>query len=187
MKHVVRASMALVALAAFALSFQSLMRLGELAGYGQLAPLFPIVVDLGTVACCAAWLSRKSREAFHATWVLLAVSVGGNGLVHWLLAAGRVPSWPVITLVGTVPPLVLGLCVHLAVGLEASGVVPADNDSGPEDLVERVTARITRARQSGEPVPGRRKLAAEFRTTEHQVRAALAATNGHAPVGGEQR
>ena len=59
--------------------------------------------------------------------------------------------------------------------------------SEPGGLAEKVTTRITLARQAGEPVPGRRKLAAEFGTTEHQVRAALAATNGHAPVGGEQR
>jgi hypothetical protein len=54
-------------------------------------------------------------------------------------------------------------------------------------LVEKVTERITLARQAGEPVPGRRKLAAELAVTEHAVRTALAATNGHSLVGGEQR
>jgi hypothetical protein len=42
--------MGLVALAAAALSCQSLMHLGPLCGYGGLAWLFPLVVDLGAAA-----------------------------------------------------------------------------------------------------------------------------------------
>lgn len=54
MRLLIRASMALVALAAFALSFATLMALARLAGYGQLSWLYPVTLDLGTVASCAA-------------------------------------------------------------------------------------------------------------------------------------
>lgn len=120
MRTVVRISMALVAVAAFALSFQSLMELGALAGYGRLAFLYPVVVDLGTVSSCTAWLATRSREAFWMTWTLLGISVVQNGTVHWLIATGQRPEWWLVTLVATVPPLVLGLTVHLGVGLASS-------------------------------------------------------------------
>jgi hypothetical protein len=54
-------------------------------------------------------------------------------------------------------------------------------------LMEKITERITLARKTGEPLPGRRKLAAELAVTEHAVRTALAATNGHQPTGGGRR
>lgn len=110
-------SIALVTVAAFALSFQSLMKLGELAGYGGLAWLYPLCVDLGTVSSCTAWLATRSRQAFWMTWSLLAISVLQNGTVHWLIATGQKPEWWLITLVATVPPCVLGLTVHLGVTL----------------------------------------------------------------------
>jgi hypothetical protein len=54
--------MSLVALAAAALSFQSLWRLGQLAGYGDLAWAFPLVVDLGAASSCATWLQTRRRQ-----------------------------------------------------------------------------------------------------------------------------
>lgn len=89
MRIIVRGSMALVAVAAFTLSFQSLMKLGELAGYGNLAWLYPLTVDAGAVGSCAAWMHTRSRQALWMTWGLLAVSVLQNGTVHWLMATGR--------------------------------------------------------------------------------------------------
>lgn len=119
MRLTMRLTMAMVAVAAFALSFESLMELGALAGYGRLAFLYPVVVDLGTVSSCTAWLHTRSRQAFWMTWTLLSVSVIQNGTVHWLLATGQQPAWWLITLVATVPPATLGLVVHLGVGLGA--------------------------------------------------------------------
>jgi hypothetical protein len=61
-RAVVRLGMAAVALAAAMLSYQSLAGLGELAGYGGLSFLYPIVVDAGAVASCAAWLHTRGRQ-----------------------------------------------------------------------------------------------------------------------------
>ena len=93
MKTIVRVSMTLVALSAAALSFESLMHLGELCGFGVLSFLYPVVVDLGAAASCAAWLHVRSRQALGMTWSLLATSVLLNGTTHYLQPTGTAPSW----------------------------------------------------------------------------------------------
>lgn len=189
MTVIVRVSMALVAVAAFALSFQSLMTLGELAGYGVLAWLYPVVVDLGTVSSCAAWLSTRSRQAFGMTWTLLGVSVLQNGTVHWLMATGRAPEWWLVTLVATVPPIVLGLTVHLAVSLasgrhteestaeDAPADLPPDMEAHPADSwdgEDRETPGDDRAPVTVAEGVGRRRLARQLGVSEHQARQILA-------------
>lgn len=138
MKRVVPVSIALVTVAAFALSFQSLTKLGELAGYEGLAWLYPLCVDLGTVSSCAAWLVTRSRQAFWMTWSLLVISVLQNGAVHWLIATKRLPEWWLVTLVATVPPLVLGLTMHLGVTL---GKEQAEEARAAREAAEKAAAR----------------------------------------------
>lgn len=121
MRLVVRWSMGLVALAAAALSYQSLMTLAALAGYGRLAILYPLVVDCGAAASCAAWLHTRGRQPLAMTWCLLAVSVVLNGTTHYLTSTHTAPSWLLVVAVAAVPPTVLGLCVHLAVGMGGPG------------------------------------------------------------------
>lgn len=142
MRTVVRVSMALVALAAAALSYQSLARLGELCGYGGLSWLYPLVVDAGAAASCATWLHARSRQALGMTWALLAASVVLNGTVHYLDSTGTAPSWLLVVAVAAVPPLVLGLCVHLAVGMGRPGVRSTDtrsDDLGTTEVVADLT------------------------------------------------
>jgi hypothetical protein len=172
---IVRLSMTLVALAAAALSYQSLMRLGELCGYGSLPWLYPLVVDLGAAASCAAWLHARSRQALGMTWSLLAISVVLNGTVHYLTATGIAPSWLLVVAVAAVPPTVLGLCVHLVVGLGAPDV-PMSDTYGHDDLAGVEPG-------SGPDVPeglGRRRLAAEPGVSEYAARRILAERNGAA-------
>lgn len=172
MRLIVRLSMTLVALAAAALSYQSLMHLGELCGYGGLSWLYPLVVDLGAAASCAAWLHARSRQALGMTWSLLATSVVLNGTTHYLTSASTAPSWLLVVGVAAVPPTVLGLCVHLAVGMGRPGAgvsgagswgraaeLPADSATFPTNI-------------------SRRKLAAVLGVTEYQARQILAAKNG---------
>jgi hypothetical protein len=109
--------MALVAVAAFTLSFQTLTELATLAGYGSLSWLYPVTIDLGTVSSCAAWMATRSREALHMTWCLLSASILLNGCEHWLSAAGQRPEWWLVTVIAMAPPAILGVVTHLAVGL----------------------------------------------------------------------
>jgi hypothetical protein len=169
-KLIVRISIALVAVAAAALSFQSLWRLGQLAGYRDLAWAFPLVVDLGAASSCAAWLHTKSRQALGMTWALLASSVLLNGTTHYLESTGTAPSWLLVVAVAAVPPTVLGLCVHLAVGL---GTENAPISCREEDTEDDLAAR---ARQivAATPGIGRNTLARELSISTHRARGLLA-------------
>lgn len=168
MRIIVRLSMTLVALAAAALSYQSLMHLGELCGYGGLSWLYPLVVDLGAAASCAAWLHARSRQALGMTWTLLATSVVLNGTTHYLTSTGTAPSWLLVVGVAAVPPTVLGLCVHLAVGMGRPG-------AGVSGAGSWERAAELPADSATVPPIGRRKLAAELNITEHEARKILAA------------
>jgi hypothetical protein len=183
--------MALVALAAAALSYQSLAHLGVLAGYGDLAPLYPVVVDAGAAASCAAWLHTRGRQPLAMTWSLLAISVVLNGTVHWLESTGTAPSWLLVVGVAAIPPLVLGLCVHLAVGLGAPERPPVGTHGFSEELAPTSLLDGKTGRSSGpeerdsDPVAelldqgvGRRRLARELDISEHAARQLLASRNG---------
>jgi Protein of unknown function (DUF2637) len=181
MRIVVRIALAVVALAAAALSYQSLAHLGVLAGYGGLSPLYPIVVDAGAAASCSAWLHTRARQPLAMTWSLLVISVVLNGTVHWLESTGFSPSWLLVVGVAAIPPLVLGLCVHLAVGLGAPGG-PA---TGTNQLAEIFTKEPA-SDEAPDPVAelleqgaGRRRIAKELEISEHAARQLLAARNGH--------
>ena len=183
MRIVVRTSMALVALAAAALSYQSLMQLAELAQYGSLSVLYPLTVDAGAAASCAAWLHTRGRQPLVMTWALLATSVILNGTTHYLESTHTAPTWLLVVAVAAVPPTVLGLCVHLAVGMGRPDNRRAPRDSsvagstdtpevwgGDPDTTDPVAELIAKG-------VGRRKLAAELGVTEHAARQLLAARN----------
>lgn len=121
MKIFIRTVMGLVAICAGALSFQSLMHLGELCGYGGLSWAYPVTLDLGAAASCASWLHERNRQALGMTWAMLSVSVVLNGTLHYLQAEGSNPSWMLVVLVAAVPPAVFGSVVHLAVGQPQEG------------------------------------------------------------------
>jgi hypothetical protein len=176
--------MGLVALAAAALSFQSLWHLGVLAEYGDLAWAYPIVLDLGAAASCAAWLHTRGRQALGMTWALLTVSVLLNGTVHYLESTHQRPGWVLIVAVAAVPPAVLGLCVHLAVGLGEGTQDPRT----PEGVADLDTPDLhwaeTNAGDDRHPAPvvpagwGRRRVAKELGVSDWTARRMLAERDG---------
>jgi len=177
---IVRTSMALVALAAAALSYQSLAHLGELCGYGGLSWLYPLVVDAGAAASCATWLHTRGRQPLVMTWALLAISVLLNGTTHYLTSTTTAPSWLLVVAVAAVPPTVLGLCVHLAVGMAAAPEAPAEDPVAEPELLDRARQVIA---VSGGQV-GRNTLARELDVSEWQARRLLEelSSNGHGGV-----
>jgi hypothetical protein len=181
-KLLIRIVMGLVALAAAALSFQSLMHLGELSGYGVLSFAYPVVLDLGAVASCAAWIHERSRQALGMTWGLLAASVVLNGTVHYLTAERIAPSWLLVVAVAAVPPAVLGLVVHLAVGDRAGAPNEAPAVPGDEDPVAELRVRAVEIIESTGGQAGRNTLAKELGVSPWKARKLLdelGSTNGH--------
>lgn len=177
MKLFIRIVMGLVALAAGALSFQSLMHLGELCGYGGLAWAYPVTLDLGAAASCASWIHERNRQALGMTWAMLAISVVLNGTLHYLQAASTSPSWVLVVLVAAVPPAVFGLVVHLAVGVRPAAVRD-DVTAAADPLVEKAREALAE-----DPSIGRGALARRIGVSEWRARKALdqlASTNGHA-------
>lgn len=190
MRLIIRAAMALVAVAAFVLSFQTLTELARLAGYGGLSFLYPVTLDLGTVSSCAAWMATRSRQAFHMTWSLLSASILMNGVEHWLSATGQRPAWWLVTVISMAPPAILGVVTHLAVGLggpdrlerrvhEPAGPVTSPGGvmqvtAEPGELLASDTLDDLLAQGAG-----RRRIAAELGVSEHEARKLLAERNGH--------
>jgi hypothetical protein len=166
-----------VAAAAAVLSFASLTGLAGLCGFSErLAWLLPVTVDAGAGAGCLVWLGTDSPErarnfARSLTWTLLASSVAGNAVVHYLGAYHLQPPWWLVVAVSAVAPTVLGSVVHLGmlVGRAEAGQAPgADAPQGLDPVDELL--------ESG---AGRRRIAKELGVTEHQARVIMASRNGH--------
>lgn len=174
MKLFIRVVMGLVAVAAGALSFQSLMHLGELCGYGTLSWAYPVTLDLGAAASCASWIHERNRQALGMTWAMLTVSVVLNGTLHYLQAEASAPSWVLVVLVAAVPPAVFGLVVHLAVG--QSQVAESGPDSVPQGFTQDDPDPVAELIAEG---AGRRRIAKVAGISEHHARQLLAERNGH--------
>lgn len=131
------AGMSIVLVSAAALSFAQLMALAVECGFSpRLAWLLPITIDFGEAVACRVWLRRHtppaaSRFAGLMTWGLLITTIIANGVGHGLAAASMRPPWGVAVAVGAVPPLVVGLCVHLMmlVSRRVEDVAAGVNDS----------------------------------------------------------
>lgn len=117
-----------VAVAAAIVSFTALRDLGTKTAFGDGAPLLPVVIDAGAAVGSLVWLGRWAQEparrfARILALTLLAASVVGNALSHWMTAEGITPHWTVVVAVSAVAPAVLGAVVHLA-------VLATDRDAG---------------------------------------------------------
>lgn len=114
-----------VGAAAAVLSWDSLRGLCALIGYhGWLAWIGPACVDLYALTATWAWIGHGTRSRTVRAWarwnalLAIALSIMGNALYHRLIAGlrpGVVPvvDWRVVVAVSAVPPLMLGLAVHL--------------------------------------------------------------------------
>lgn len=124
------AGMAIVGIAAAVLSFDTWVRLAEAVGFTattspfgitiRIAWLLPLAVDVYALTSTRIWIHghpepRVVRYAARNAIGAITLSVAGNALYHAFLAA----NWtirdcpPVVIAIGGVPPLLLGLVVHL--------------------------------------------------------------------------
>lgn len=173
--------LAVVAGSAAVLSFDGLRALAAACGFGALSALLPLVIDAGAAAGTLAWLSRVGRPRVHGralALVLLALSVAGNGLSHFLVAFDIRPAWWAIVVVGAVAPAVLGAVVHLAV-LVGRPQPAVDDEPDEEPFDERdwwedaPPAQDDRAIELITAGVGRRRLSRELGVSEYQARQLL--------------
>jgi hypothetical protein len=164
--------MAVTACAAAVSSFSGLRSLAAATGWPEtLSPLLPFTIDAYAMTATRVWLSNAtgSRAARRfARWNAIGaigLSLIGNAAWHLIAAKVLTVTWPIVVVVGAVPPAVLGLLSHLAVlhgqddedeaaplGTELDEHQDAA-DAGGDDLLEaaRVADDAHRA-QHGKPI-----------------------------------
>lgn len=103
-------------------SFSGLHSLAVATGWPEtLAPLLPFTIDAYAMTATRVWLSRATGSAAarrFARWNAIGaigLSLVGNAAWHLIAAKVLTVTWPIVVLVGAVPPAVLGLLSHLAV------------------------------------------------------------------------
>lgn len=138
--------MSMTAVSAAVSSFSGLRSLAIATGWPNgLAVLLPGAIDAYAMTATRIWLAgsmTSSAARRFARWnALLAIglSLTGNGLWHLLAAHVITVSWPIVVIVGAVPPGVLGLLSHLAVlrAGHAEDACPEQDETqdGEEDIL----------------------------------------------------
>ena len=116
------AGITVTALSAAISSFSGLHSLAAATGWPKaLSPLLPFTIDAYAMTATRVWLSGVTRSAHarhFARWNAIGaigLSLVGNAAWHLIAAKVLTVSWPIVVVVGSVPPAVLGLLSHLAV------------------------------------------------------------------------
>ncbi len=133
------------AVSAAASSFDGLRSLAFAVGWSTwMAPALPATVDALAITSTGLWVTgtaaapKVRRFARMSALLAIAMSVGGNAAWH-LHAAGLLPlNFAIVLGVGTVPPIVLGLCSHLA-ALRRLAVLTEGAVESPAAAVPAVT------------------------------------------------
>ncbi|ARP74287.1 hypothetical protein LK06_019365 [Streptomyces pluripotens] len=114
--------MAVTACSAAVSSFSGLRALAAATGWPEaLSPLLPCTIDAYATTATRVWLSgvtRSERARHFARWNAIGaigLSLVGNAAWHLIAAKVLTVTWPIVVVVGAVPPAVLGLLSHLAV------------------------------------------------------------------------
>lgn len=120
------AGMSAVAIAAAVSSYAGLYGLATLTGWDKhLAVLYPVAIDAYALTATRVWLARSTRNTHaraFARWNAIgaiALSVVGNSIYHYMCPNGldaphRAVPWQLVVAVAAVPPIVLGLVIHMA-------------------------------------------------------------------------
>lgn len=124
--------MTTTAISAAVSSFSGLQSLAEATGWPEpLSFLLPFTIDAYALTATRVWLSAatsSARARRFARWnaiMAIGLSLVGNAVWHLIAAEVLTVTWPIVVLVGAVPPAVLGLLSHLAVLRSQADLVPA--------------------------------------------------------------
>lgn len=115
------AGMGAVGLAAAASSYAALQDLAVRTGWwSELSWLLPLTIDAYAMTAVRVWLGKSTLNPHARSWAkanaigAIVLSVAGNAVDHALAAGVLAAGWPLIVAVSAVPPIVLGLLVHMA-------------------------------------------------------------------------
>ncbi|WP_262063958.1 DUF2637 domain-containing protein [Streptomyces sp. STR69] len=115
------AGMGAVGLAAAASSYAALQDLAVRTGWWPwLSWLLPLTTDAYAMTAVRVWLGQSTRNATARAWAkanaigAIVLSVAGNAVDHAIASQVIAVDWPLIVAVSAIPPVVLGLLVHMA-------------------------------------------------------------------------
>ncbi|MFD8034679.1 DUF2637 domain-containing protein [Streptomyces sp. NPDC059717] len=115
------AGMGAVGLAAAASSYAALQDLAVRTGWWPwLSWLLPLTTDAYAMTAVRVWLGHSTRNRRARAWAkanaigAIVLSVAGNAVDHAIASHVIAVSWPLIVAVSAIPPVVLGLLVHMA-------------------------------------------------------------------------
>lgn len=109
-----RTLIAVSATAAVLASFVFLRDLAIHAGWPDwTAPLLPLSLDALAAAALTEYRRSRSRTAAAVSAGAIAASVAGNAASHLISTGMLNPGWAVVTAVGSVPAITVGLTVHI--------------------------------------------------------------------------
>ncbi|MYX25800.1 DUF2637 domain-containing protein [Streptomyces sp. SID8381] len=182
------AGMAVTACAAAVSSFSGLRSLAAATGWPEtLSPLLPFTIDAYAMTATRVWLSNATGSLAarrFARWNAIGaigLSLVGNAAWHLIAAKVLTVTWPIVVVVGAVPPAVLGLLSHLAVlhgqDDEDEAALPSTEldehqdaaDAGGDELLEAARAADEAHRaEHGKPI------------TRDELRKALHVSTGRA-------
>ncbi|MET8808142.1 DUF2637 domain-containing protein [Streptomyces sp. NPDC004546] len=113
--------MGAVGLAAAASSYAALQDLAMRTGWWPwLSWLLPLTTDAYAMTAVRVWLGHSTRSTRARAWAkanaigAIVLSVAGNAVDHAIASHVIAVSWPLIVAVSAIPPVVLGLLVHMA-------------------------------------------------------------------------
>jgi hypothetical protein len=115
------AGMGAVGLAAAASSYAALQDLAIRTGWWPgLSWLLPLTIDAYAMTAVRVWLGKSTRNEHARAWAkanaigAIVMSVAGNAVDHAIASRVIAVSWLLIVAVSAIPPIVLGLLVHMA-------------------------------------------------------------------------
>lgn len=170
----------IVGVSAMAISYVTLIDVARINGL-PLPELFPVVIDVGTVACMVAAAQFRLR-ALTGTWLaylmfalLSAVSVAANAF-HAILTADFTRTFPLIAIIlAATPPVTLLAITHLVMKLiptpkPATPIV--EITPTPEPAAETTAAQDTTPTQTEEKPAEERAAAPEVKHDTNPTAAA---------------
>jgi uncharacterized protein DUF2637 len=136
------------------LSFATLTALGERVGYGELAPLLPVAVDMQVIVALIVATFATARPAVrsYAWWQVAAallVSVLANGGEHYMASFVPDTPWWVVVAVSAIAPTASAAALHLGMLFTSRGKGQYRADSAPASAERAAAERSTDDGSSG--------------------------------------
>jgi len=204
-----RAGTTVVAAAAAIASYAFQTQLAQAAGWGDVAPLYPLTIDALGGTALLVYRDTMSRYAQAVMGIAAAGTIVSNAFGHYYTQPDApVPGTVAVTVVGAVPAISLILISHLAVQTQrepqpwtrtqpqsrptpttvtattvtTAAATPTTSADQPQPQPATDLAALIRQTWPDGQYPGLQRMAKQLGVGVPRIRAAKATLNGHSEV-----